>query len=148
MKEFSQEIIEIDGVEYTLFLNRAGILAWEQYSQKENEEVFKLKNLVDEISNGKDIEITDDTDPLKDAEKLLTSDDVAMNSYKKLFWVLLRVNHKTPYSEALKLFDKACEEYGREQVIALEDQMVSDANINRVTKEDNLKKLPALRPTK
>lgn len=148
MKEFSQEMIEIDGVEYTLFLNRAGILAWEQYSQKENEEVYKLKKIYDDISSGKEIEITDDTDPLKDAETLLKSDEVALNSYKKLFWILLRENHKLPYSKALELFDKACKEYGRTQITQLEDQMLSDANTNRVTKEENLKKLPALRPAK
>ena len=29
MQEFSKEKIEIAGVEYTLFLNRKGILSWE-----------------------------------------------------------------------------------------------------------------------
>ena len=148
MKEFSQEIIEIDGVEYTLFLNRAGILAWERYSQRENEEVYKLRELYNKISNENETVITDDIDPLEDAETLLKSEEQTLNSYKKLFWILLRENHHTPYSKALELFDKACKEYGRTQVTKLEDQMMSDANKDLVTKEDtNLKKLTALRPT-
>lgn len=148
MKEFSQEIIEIGGVEYTLFLNRAGILAWERYSQRENEEVYKLRELYNKISNEEKVEISDETNPLEDAETLLKSEEGTLNSYKKLFWILLSTNHKTPYSEALKLFDKACEEYGRTQVIALEDQMMSDANTDRVSENTELKKLTALRQMK
>lgn len=148
MKEFSQEIIEIGGVEYTLFLNRAGILAWERYSQKENEEVYNLNELYNKINNEKEVVITDETNPLEDAETLLKSEEGTLNSYKKLFWILLSTNHKTPYSEALKLFDKACEEYGRTQVIALEDQMMSDANTDRVSENTELKKLTALRQMK
>ena len=149
MKEFSQEVIEIDGKEYTLLLNRAGILAWERYSQKENEEIYKMKDLYNKISNEKNVDITDDTDPLADAETLLKSEEQTLNSYKKLFWILLREHHKIPYSEALELFDKACEEYGRIQVTKLEEQMMQDANRDLVTKENsNLKKLAALRPTK
>ena len=149
MKEFSQEVIEIDGTEYTLLLNRAGILAWERYSQKENEEIYKMKDLYNKISNEKNVDITDDTDPLADAETLLKSEEQTLNSYKKLFWILLREHHKIPYSEALELFDKACEEYGRIQVTKLEEQMMQDANRDLVTKENsNLKKLAALRPTK
>ena len=34
MKEFSKEIIEIDGKEYTLFLNRLGVVAFERYTEK------------------------------------------------------------------------------------------------------------------
>jgi hypothetical protein len=64
-----------------------------------------------------------------------------------MFWILLYTHHKLSLEKAEELFDKACEEYGRSQIIALEDQMVDDANKDRVTKE-NLKNLPALRPTK
>lgn len=147
MKEFSQEIIEIDGVEYTLFLNRAGILAWEQYSQKENGYLTSSQKLYNEISDEKEFEISDDTNPFEDAEKLLKGEESTIKTFKKMFWILLYTHHKLPLSKAEELFDKACEEYGREQVIALENQMVADANTDRVTNEST-KKLPALRPTK
>lgn len=144
MKEFSQEYIEIDGTEYALFLNRAGILAWERYAKKENESVFKLRELYNELSNEKEVEITDETDPFKDTDSLLEMSELTLNSYRKLYWIMLKV----PYSKASELFDKAIEEYGREQVIALGDQMVRDANTDRVTKENTeIKKLAALRPT-
>ena len=146
MKEFSQETIEINGIEYTLFLNRAGILAWERYSQKENEEVWKLRELYNKVSQEKEVSIEDDTNPFEDAETLLKSEESTLKTYKKMFWILLYTNHKLPLKEAEELFDKACEEYGRKQIIALEDQMVDDANKDRVTNE-NLKKLPALRQT-
>lgn len=147
MKEFSQETIEINGVEYTLFLNRAGILAWEKYSRRENEEVWKLRELYNKINNNEEEVINDDTNPFEDAETLLKSEESTLKTYKKMFWILLYTNHKLPLEKAKELFDKACEEYGKNQVIALEDQMVDDANKDRVTNE-NLKNLPALRPTK
>lgn len=147
MKEFSQEVIEIDGVEYTLFLNRTGILAWEKYSRKENEEVWKLREMYNKINNSEEEVIKEDTNPFEDAETLIKSEESTSKAYKKMFWILLYTNHKLSLEKAEELFDKACEEYGREQVIALEDQMVDDANKDRVTNE-NTKKLPALRPTK
>jgi L-lactate utilization protein LutC len=149
MKEYSQEIIEIDGTEYTLFLNRAGILAWERYAKSENENVFKLRELYNEISKEGEVEITDETDPLKDTDSLLKMAEFTLNSYRKLYWIMLRTNYsKMTYNEATELFDKAIKEYGREQVIALGDQMVRDANTDRVTSENTeIKKLTALRPT-
>lgn len=147
MKEYSQEIIEIDGVEYTLFLNRAGILAWERYSAKENGEISKFRDLYNKISTNEETTIKDDTNPFEDADLLLKSEESTVKSYKKMFWILLYTHHKMTLEQAIELFDKACEEYGREQVIALENQMVDDANTDRVTSETT-KKLPALRPMK
>ena len=145
MKEFSQETIEIGGVEYTLFLNRAGILAWEKYSKKDNESLLEARELYNKM-NGEQEDIKEDTNPFEDANLLLAKEDGILNSYKKMFWILLYTNHKLPISKTNELFDKACEEYGKEQVVALEDQMVNDANEDRVTKKD-VKKLTALRPT-
>lgn len=147
MKEFSQETIEIDGVEYTLFLNRAGILAWEKYSKKDNESLTKARDLYNKITSEEEIEIKDDTNPFAETDALLSGEEDMLKSYKKMFWILLYTNHKLPLAKAEELFDKACEEYGRQQVVALEDQMVNDANTDRVT-NPNLKKLEALRPTK
>ena len=145
MKEFSQETIEIDGVEYTLFLNRVGILAWEKYSKKELSKLDEMQEIYNKI-NEEEVEINDETDPFEDVEKLTASEKDVLESYKKLFWILLRTNHKLPYSKASELFERACEIYTQDQVTRLEDQMVNDANRNRV-ENTNVKKLAALRPT-
>lgn len=147
MKEFSQETIEIGGVEYTLFLNRAGIVAWERYAKKENQKVYESQELYNKFNNESELEITNETNPLEDAEKFIEDEKYTIETYKKMFWILLYTFHKLPLSKAGELFDEACKDYGRENILALEDQMVNDANKDRVTKE-NLKNLPALRPTK
>lgn len=147
MKEFSQETIEIGGGEYTLFLNRAGIIAWERYAKKENQKVYESQELYNKFNNENELEITEETNPLEDSEKFIEDEKYTIETYKKMFWILLYTFHKLPLHKAGELFDKACEEYGRSQIIALEDQMVNDANKDRVTNE-NLKNLPALRPTK
>ncbi|MBQ6753601.1 MAG: hypothetical protein IJR03_00165, partial [Bacteroidales bacterium] len=139
MKEFSQETIEIDGVKYTLFLNRAGILAWEKYSKKDNEDLVKARDLYNKINEEKEVEIKEDTNPFEETDALLSSEQGMLMSYKKMFWILLYTNHKFSLEKAGELFDKACEEYGMQQVVALEDQMVNDANTDRVTNE-NVKK--------
>ena len=47
MKELSKEIIEVNGKEYTLFLNRKGLVAWEKITN-----ATKLgKQIEDKYSN-------------------------------------------------------------------------------------------------
>lgn len=152
MKNFSKEIIEIDGTEYTLFLNREGIVSFEKYSRAEKKKLEEIKNEIIEFAkNQKEVEITDDVNPFEDneiseKEKIIDATAEAQtNLYKRLYWIMLYTEHKLPISKANELFDKACEEYGEEQIIALADQIMEDANSNRVNK-DELKKLPALRP--
>ena len=41
MKELSKETINIGGEDYTLFLNRKGIVAWEKYSKKDIINMYK-----------------------------------------------------------------------------------------------------------
>ena len=153
MKEFSKEIINIGGVEYTLFLNREGIIALEKFTREEKQKSEEIRKMYQDIENGKVIEINDETDPFEGLENVDVDKiyDLQDKIYEKLFWILLRTTHKLPYSEAKELYKKAKEEYGH-QVIELCDQMIEDANIDKVSvnSEDNknLKKLEALRPTK
>lgn len=145
MKEYSQEVIEIDGKEYTLFLNRKGIVAWEKFSKEENKELAQAYDKIQNIINGENAEITDETNPFDGLEDFPNKDELALKSYKKLFWIMLNTNHHLTYKQAEELFDKAIETYGEEQLIQLGDQMVNDANLDRTKKAGDIKKLPALR---
>lgn len=158
MKEFSQEKIEIAGKEYTLFLNRRGIVAFETFVRQEQENIQKInKELISkniELSNKK---IDNSTNPLEDNDVVEIEDLMEETEktnkkiYQKMYWILLYTNHKLNIDEVSKLYDIACEEYGEENIIALADQMVDDANRNMYEKEKSdkeLKKLTALRPKK
>ena len=62
---------------------------------------------------------------------------------------MLYENHKFSLSKASELYDKAVEEYGEGQIIALGNQMIEDANIDKFAKDNSeLKNLTALRPKK
>lgn len=153
MKEFSKETIEIDGKEYTLFLNRKGIVAWEKFCETENKKIAELRkkyaNLIDKDKNS--TEITDETNPfdgLEAFDELDEQQEVITKSFKRLYWIMLYTEHKLPLSEVETLYDKASEEYGETNLIALAQQMIDDASIDKVTKDKELKNLTALRPTK
>ena len=148
MKEFSKEIINIGGVDYTLFLNRKGIVAWENITKAMREKT-NLENTLSDIQNDKEINIQDGDNPfeISHADDILSAESQAKEIYSKLYWIMLYETHKLNYSEVEKLFDKAIEEYGLDALGELAIQMIEDANKN--TNENNeLKKLTALRPKK
>ena len=154
MKEFSKETIEIDGKEYTLFLNRKGIVSWEnitKVTKKTNELQNKYKGIIDKINDDKPVEVTDDTNPFEyaddSANDLLQDKELLRNIYIKFYWIALYENHKLPISEVEELFSKAEKEYGLEQLMGLANQMLEDANTNKYENTE-LKKLKALRQTK
>ena len=149
MKEFSKETIEIGGKEYTLFLNRAGIVAWEkfckEYQKKTIEMQEKYKNIIE--YDGKDL--PDDANPFEGLENLddiETDKELISKTFKKLYWIMLYTEHHLLISEVDKLYDEACYDYGEENIIALANQMLDDANSNKMEKHE-LKNLKALRPT-
>ena len=154
MKELSTEIINIDGVDYTLFLNRKGIMAWEKYSKSEKDKISQLRDKYEEIINDNNAEnfegLDDNTNPFEGLEEIddMQSDiDYLNNIYSRLYWIMFYTNHKLSISDASVLYKKACEEYGNEQVILLARQMVDDINIDP-DKGKQLKNLTALKPTK
>lgn len=150
MNEFSKETIEIEGKEYTLFLNRAGVVAIEKYTREEKKKVENLQKIVSDVENGGIVQITDDTDPLAGLEDMVeTSKNVQKDTYKKIFWIMLNTTQKIPYNEACRLYDVAYEEYGN-QVDKLLEQIMSDVNEDKTLPEENknVKNLKALRPTK
>lgn len=159
MKELSKEIINIDGVDYTLFLNRTGVVAWEKYTKNDTDKIRalqeKYKNInVDEIEKeidkAMDIDSVDDNvNPFEGIDEIndISEDQKILESiYKKLYWIMLYTEHKLSISDASNLFDKACEEYGFEQVMLLGKQMLDEVNNDPTPKE--LKNLAALKSTK
>lgn len=150
MNEFSKEVIEIEGKEYTLFLNRIGIVAFEKFSRQEKAKIVELQKIYSEVDESNFVDITDDTDPFANLDDVMTVKEVRDKIYEKLFWIMLRTTHKLSFSEAKELYAKAKQTYGS-QVIALCDQMLEDVNLDKFSiEEDNkdVKKLAALRPTK
>lgn len=151
MKELSTEIITINGVDYTLFLNRKGVVAFEQYSKTEKDKILNIydKYTSVDINNSKDFnKLNDDADPFDGINELdNANEDILFLSkiYKRLYWIMLYTHHKLSISEASKLYDEAVEEYGVEQLIALGQQMIQEINTNPYKELKNLK---ALKPKK
>lgn len=155
MKNLSTEVIEIDGKEYTLFLNRKGIVAFEKYSKEEQEKIEELQNKykssIEELEKS-DATITDDTNPfenLDDFDNLEQDAEVEKRVYVKLYWIMLYENYQLSLNSVSELYDKACKEYGEDKVRQLADQMVEEINIAPKTEaNENLKNLKALKPKK
>lgn len=147
MNEISKERIEISGVEYTLFLNRKGLVAWEKYCKEENE---KIKDLQEKYKDFQDVEINDNTDPFAGLENLDDMDEdskLLSNSFKKLYWIMLYTEHKLSITKSNELYEEACKEYGETNIIALAEQMIEDINKDNIS-NTKLKNLTALRPKK
>ena len=154
MKEFSTETIEIDKKEYTLFLNRKGIVSWEnitKVSKKATELQDKYKGIVDKLQTDDPIDVPDDANPFdyaEDSANDITEDtEILREIYIKFYWIALYENHKLSLSEVTDLFEKAEKEYGFEQLVQLANQMIEDANIDKFENKE-LKKLTALHQTK
>lgn len=151
MKELSTEKIEIDGKEYTLFLNRKGLVSFEKItklSKKTEELKKKYSAIIDMTEDDKPIDVKDDDNPFdyaKDSEVTDTEKDILelKEIYIKFYWIALYENHKLPLSEVSKLFDKAEKEYGIEQLILLANQIIDEVNKDRYENTE-IKKLKAL----
>lgn len=158
MKEFSKDVIEIDGKEYTLFLNRLGVVAYERYTEQIQNDIKDLTKQVIEAGQGlegKELVINDETNPFEDefvkkAEELTSkAEKNGLELSKRIFWILLYTNHKLTLKEASELYDKACKEYGREQVDELVTLMIAEVNSNKFENENkDLKNLKALHQRK
>lgn len=154
MMESSKETIEIDGKEYTLFLNRKGIIAWEKYSKDEKTKTSELaKKYQTFLDDNVEEQINKDTNPFKDLDVIDNIDEdtkFMTKIYKKLYWIMLYTNHQLNIDDAALIYDKACEEYGEMQIVLLAKQMLEDTNNDIYTKSENkqLKNLAALRPSK
>lgn len=144
MNEISKERIEISGVEYTLFLNRKGLIAWEKFCKEENK---KLQEMQDKYSDVEDNEITDETNPFDGVEEFEEDSKTISTTFRRLYWIMLYTEHKLSITNANELYDEAIKEYGETQLIELAQQMIEDMNIDNISKTE-LKNLTALRPKK
>ena len=144
-KNFSEVIIEIDGKEYTLFVNRAGVTNWEKATKlKEKSKEYELKYM--NVNQDSNYEFSDEINPLEgDFEDLDEDEKVLIDVYRKFYWMALYQYHKLSIKDASDLFDKALEEYGIEQLAELAQQILEDINTNN---NQNLKNLKALKSTK
>lgn len=154
MKDFSQEIINIDGIDYTLFLNRKGIVTWEKITKvasKANDIENRYKNIGVSENSQEEIEIKDGDNPFElagsEESQLEKDENELIEFYIKLYWIMLYENHKLDLTEVKVLWEKAVNEYGIDQLVDLAMQMIEDANSNR-TGNNELKNLKALRPKK
>ena len=148
MKNLSEEVINIGGKDYTLFLNRKGVLAWEKYAGEENSKVAEIQNQMDNIFNGKNAEIKKGLNPFDDIDEPNgdENDKLVSQSYRKLYWIMLYTHHKLEFEDANKLYDEAIKEYGEAQLVALGVQMINDINDNKFEEQQEPKKLQALKP--
>ena len=152
VKNISEKHIEIDGKDYTLFLNRKGIASWEnitKFSKKIQQLKTKYEETLDSIDDTP-IDVEDNSNPFDYSEtnelKNLQQDEEELRQiYVKWYWIALYTNHQLTVSEVKELFKKAEEEYGIEQLIELANKMTEQANIDQ---NANLKKLEALNQTK
>lgn len=151
MKNLSEETIEVGGVEYTLFLNRKGLISWERETKDDQEKIQKFRDKYQNLEDNLEKK-TDSDDPfegLEEIDNFETDTELTVKTYKALYWVMLYTHHKMSRAEVDNWFAKATEEYGMPQLIELGTQMIRDINIDTFgSNTENLKKLKALRPTK
>lgn len=139
----SEEIIEIGGKEYTLFINRQGIVNWERKT-KFSEQVESVQKVADEIQKEEE-NISDEANPFEMYGEYDVFDelDKLKDIYSCFYWIALYTHHKFKQSEANEIFEHAIEEYGLEQLIELANQMIEETNTNKYNA--NLKNLKALK---
>lgn len=165
-RNFSEEIIEIEGKEYKLFLNRAGIAIWEKttkFSEFQNLLTQKYSELAEETLDTLNEKIIDEnalpSDVFGDFSSYDEDEEKLRESIMKFYWIALEKYHKLSYAETKQLLDKAengtfdkdgkpnNDAYGIDQIVGLMVQMLQDANTNMIG-GNNLKNLKALKPTK
>ena len=152
MKEISQEIINVKGIDYTLFLNRKGLVAWEKYCEEELKKSQEIRKKYEGLF--KNAELKDDANPFEGLENFneeeMEQDKYAVSqTFRRFYWIVLYTNHKLTVSDANKWYDDAVEEYGEEQLYQLANQMIEDANKDKIEERNKpIKNLPALRPQK
>ena len=140
------EIIELNGKEYTLELNRDSFLKIDQYTnfQKSNETINR--NLYEYID-----EIKDDEDPFANTisdEELDNAIEEKENTLKRMivraFWIWLYPNHKLKVSEVEELLNekfKDDEEY--EKLALLYSKLLNECVEMKESYEKERKNLKA-----
>lgn len=159
MKNFSEEVIEVEGKEYKLFLNRAGIALLEKTTKFS--EFLKLlsKQYVGIEENS--VEVNEEFNPneiLNKYENIDNDEEKLRQTVIMFYCIALSANHNLNLSQTKEWFEKAengtinengesnNDGYGIDQLVALMIQMIENANIP--SNSENLKNLKALKSTK
>ena len=95
MKILSEEIINIGGKDYTLFLNRKSILAWEKFAGEENSKMGQIESSYNNLFNGKNAEIKKGINPFEDITEPNTEEN---DIYDVEVSVLIDSYMSNPYS--------------------------------------------------
>lgn len=148
---FSEVPFKVGEEEYKLFINRKGIVSWEnitKFSKKATEMENKYKKTIKDINSDEPIEVDDNTNPFdysisEELDKIEEDEALLREIYMKFYWIALYENHKLSITDAKVIFEKAEEEYGIGQLVELANKMIENANQNLYGNKE-LKKLEAL----
>ena len=139
------EIIELNGVEYTLELNRESVVRIEKYTnlQKTYKEIskpiFEYKEEIEENENPFEEEIKLD-EMQEEADKKLA---LLKDLYAKAFWIWLYPNHKLNINEVKKILEPYFED--DEKIEALSElygkfmQLSTEISQKYIEEQKNLK---------
>lgn len=150
MNNFSEEIIEVEGIEYKLFLNRAGISLWEKTTKFSEFAKLLEKKYKGGVDLDKELEIDDEFNPnsmLEEFSDIDEDEEKLTKSITMFYCIALSKNHNLNLAQTKEWFKKAEEEYGIEQLTALMVQMIENANVSAAG-SNNLKNLKALKSTR
>ena len=150
MNNFSEEIIEVEGIEYKLFLNRAGIALWEKTTKFSEFAQLLEKKYKGGLDLDSELELNDEFNPnsmLEQFDNVDEDEEKLTKSVIMFYCVALSKNHNLNLAQTKEWFAKAENDYGIEQLTALMVQMIENANVS-VTGSNNLKNLKALKSAK
>ena len=143
------EIIELNGKEYTVELNRESIVRIEQYINMEEVSAIMLKQVIEDKSKS---EIPDDEDPFstvfedEDLEKLAKEKAEAIKkTYTRAFWIWLYPVEKLSLKQVEEIIKPYLEDESKAQYIAEKYQYLSEKSVEirqqYIEEQKNLKAL-------
>lgn len=141
------EIIELNGEEYTVELNRESIVRIEQYINMGEISAIMSKQVVEDKSNS---EIPDDEDPFstvfedEEIEKLAQEKENAIiKVYTRAFWIWLYPIEKLSLKEVAELLKPYLQDEKKAEYIAEKYKYFSEKSIeireNYINEQKNLK---------
>lgn len=143
------ELIELNGKEYKVELNRESIVRIEQYINMEEVSAIMSKQVFEDKSK---VEISDDEDPFSTAiedeeiEKLAQEKVKAITKvYTRAFWIWLYPQEKLSLKEVAEILKPYLEDESKAQYIAEKYQYLSEKSVEirqkYIEEQKNLKAL-------
>ena len=143
------ELIELNGKEYKVELNRESIVRIEQYINMEEVSAIMSKQVFEDKSK---VEISDDEDPFstviedEEIEKLVQEKAKAITKvYTRAFWIWLYPQEKLSLKEVAEILKPYLEDESKAQYIAEKYQYLSEKSVEirqkYIEEQKNLKAL-------